>query len=964
VVLPDAVTPDRYRIDFTPDSRGLVFKGSVAIDVTVHAATRRVVLNCADLVIDRAALAATPTTARVSYDVDAQTATLDFGRELPPGAATLLLDYHGKIYLQASGLFAVDYASPRGPQRALYTQFENSDARRFVPSWDEPGAKAVFELTATVPAAQMAVSNMPVAEVEPLPGGLQRVRFAPTPKMSSYLLFFGAGDFERAHRDVNGVDVGVIVKRGDLGQAGFALDTAAQILPYYDDYFDVPYPLPKLDLIAAPSTSQFFSAMENWGAIFYFERDLLIDPRVSTQGDRQNVYVTIAHEMAHQWFGDLVTMAWWDDLWLNEGFASWMENKVGDRFHPEWRLWLQFLGTKQQVMQEDARDGTHAIITPIADVQQASGAFDDITYDKGAAVIRMLESYVGEAAFRAGVRRYIRAHAYGNTVTDDLWRAMDAQSDHPITQIAHDFTLQAGVPMLSETASQCTSGKDLLTVVQGRYAIDPDSTTARTWHVPASLAAAGGASGAGAAAAAGPAPLLAVISTADPLATALANCGPVVLNDGQTSYFRSRYLPQSLALLTQNFAALSAENQLGLFDDTAALAYVGDAPMAAILDMTRDFPADADPVVATALVSWLVELDHIYDGLPAQALFRTFARGVTNRIFVGTGWDARPGEADNISILRSAIIPALARFGDAELLAQAHERFRRYLEAPDSLSSGTRRAMLRAVAASADPKVFAELHELARSSRTEVERMEFYDLLASTQNDALAGRALEVAMSGETPTTTAPAMISRVSVLHPAMAFDFAVANWQRLSGKIEPSTQASYVPQLLSQASDPALIGKLDRFAARYIPADARQDVRRAVARIRYFAEIRRRRLPEVDAWLRGAAPAQPTAQTTQAHPDRSRRGLSPRARRNADRRSPVRVPAGTGRLVHGSTTARSAMNCCIRGCVSWRAVKTTIVKSLARTRNEIFWVAAMRLSRATSAAKYAVCPTGSMGG
>ena len=310
----------------------------------------------------------------------------------------------------------------------MFTQFENSDARRFVPSWDEPGRKATFELTATVPADQMAVSNMPIRSTDVLPGGRKRVHFATTPKMSSYLLFFGSGDFERIHRNVDGVDVGVVVKRGDTAQAAFALDAASDILPYYNDYFGTPYPLPKLDLIAAPGSSQFFGAMENWGAIFYFERDLLIDPRISTERDKQGVYLVIAHEMAHQWFGDLVTMAWWDDLWLNEGFASWMENKVTDHFHPEWKIWLQALRDKQSAMQEDARDGTHPIVTPINDVLQASSAFDSITYSKGAAVIRMLESYLGEDAFRDGVRRYIHDHAYGNTTTDDLWAAMDRGS--------------------------------------------------------------------------------------------------------------------------------------------------------------------------------------------------------------------------------------------------------------------------------------------------------------------------------------------------------------------------------------------------------------------------------------------------------------------------------------------------------------------------------------------------------
>ena len=208
------------------------------------------------------------------------------------------------------------------------------------------------------------------------------MRFADSPKMSSYLLFFGLGDFDRISRMVNGVDVGVIVKRGDTDQARYALDAAAHILPYYEDYFGVKYPLPKLDLVAGPGQSQFFGAMENWGAIFFFERDVIIDPKISTEDDKRGVYITIAHEMAHQWFGDLVTMDWWDGIWLNEGFASWMEYKATDSFHPEWNVWLRALGAKERALRVDARDGTHPIIQPIHDVFQANEAFDTITYSK------------------------------------------------------------------------------------------------------------------------------------------------------------------------------------------------------------------------------------------------------------------------------------------------------------------------------------------------------------------------------------------------------------------------------------------------------------------------------------------------------------------------------------------------------------------------------------------------------
>jgi aminopeptidase N len=855
VMLPANVTPKHYRIDVTPDAAALTFQATVTIDITVHRATERIVLNSADIVIDSAAVSGEAAAPAISYDEKNETAAFDLGHKLKPGAYTLSLAYHGKIFRQASGFFALDYETPAGKARALFTQFENSDARRFVPSWDEPGRKATFDLTATVPAEQMPVSNMPIAATETLAGGLKRVRFATSPKMSSYLLYFCTGDFERVHRDVGGVDVGVVVKRGDTGSAGYALDAAAQILPYYNDYFGVPYPLPKLDMIAAPGGSQFFGAMENWGAIMYFERVLLIDPRISTESDRQRVYFVVAHEMAHQWFGDLVTMAWWDDLWLNEGFASWMENKVTDHYHPEWKVWLQALqerqgikdvdsrtGThpQQSAMDVDARIGTHPIITPIYDVTQASAAFDSaITYTKGAAVIQTLEGYLGEAEFRAGVRRYMRDHAYGNTVTDDLWKEIDKGSPRPITRIAHDLTLQAGVPMVSEVSARCRAGNTTLELKQDRFAIDADSTRARVWQVPVIAAVNGGV------------PARTVVAGARPTSLKVAGCGPVILNAGQTEYFRSQYTNEGMAAIKSHFAALSPYDQLGIFNDAGSLAYVGKQPMTGFLDLTRSIPADADPLVISALVDRLHGLDRIYRGLPAQAAFRAYARSALQPVFARIGWDKTPGESDNLAAVRGDLIAALCDFGDAPLLAEARRRFDLYVADMGSLDAGTRSTVLRVLAAHADQATWDRLHGMAIAARTQIERQELYALLAAAEDTRLVQQALDLAVTDEPPATTAPQMISVASGRHPEMAFDFAVAHWDRIGALIEPTTQGRYMPLLLSTATDLNVIAKLDAFADGHIEADARQDVLKAESLVRYLAMVRTKRLPEVDRWV-----------------------------------------------------------------------------------------------------------------
>jgi aminopeptidase N len=845
VVLPDSVVPQHYDIEIAPDVERLSFLGRVRIDVDVLRPTQTIVLNAADLNFDRVALAGRADAPKITLDARQQTARFEFGAPLTPGRYVLSIDYRGKIYQQASGFFALDYvAGGSTHSRALFTQFENSDARRFLPCWDEPGRKATFTLAATVLTAQTAVSNMPVERSEKVDARLKRVHFARTPKMSSYLLFFAAGDFERLHRIVGGVDVGVIVKRGDAQRGQFALDMAAQLLPYYNDYFGTPYPLPKLDLIAAPGASQIFSAMENWGAILYFERDLLIDARLSTEADRQSVAVVIAHEMAHQWFGDLVTMAWWNDLWLNEGFASWMENKAADHFHPQWKLWLQSQSAVQQAMRIDAANGTHPIITPIRDVLQASDAFDGITYVKGGAVIRMLEAYVGEDAFRAGVRRYMKDHAYGNTVTDDLWSEIDTVSAKKVRDIAHDFTVHAGVPLISARAAHCAAGRLTLELAQTRFGIDDSAKIGtQTWRVPVAITALGGTD------------LTHVtVSGAAGTSVTLAACGPVLLNLGQSAYFRSHYTPDDFALLATRFAQLAPADQLGLLNDTEALASVGEAPVAQFLELTTKLPPDGEALVWSALTASLIEFDNLYVGRSGRTAFRNYARALLERPLARVGWDAHTGEADNVAILRAAILGAMGHFGDAAVVAEARRRFAQFLSAPSGVNAAQREIVLGVVAENADSATWDKIHSLARSAPTELEKQGYYRFLGAVADPQLAQRALNLSLTAEAPITLRPLIISSISSNHPDLAANFAMAHWDAIAALLESNSQAQFVPRLASGSCDLDMVGRLNEFAAGHVPTSARRSFEMAIGSIRYNVKAGAH-LPDVDRWVAAAS-------------------------------------------------------------------------------------------------------------
>jgi aminopeptidase N len=837
VVLPPDVVPVHYEVSVTPDAAAARFSGSETVEIAVKKETSQIVLNAAELTISGVSLAGRKEAPAISLDPEAETATFTFAQPIAPGTYTLSIDYAGKINDYAVGLFYLDYDG----RRALFTQFENSDARRFMPCWDEPARKATFTLAATVPANQMAVSNMPAAKEEALPGGLKRVTFMASPKMSSYLVFFGLGDFERISQKVAGVDVGVVFKRGDAQRAQYALETAAQILPYYNDYFGVDYPLPKLDLVAGPGGSQFFGAMENWGAIFSFERAILIDPKMSTQGDRIGVYMTNAHEMAHMWFGDLVTMDWWDGLWLNEGFASWMDTKEGAESHPEWNLWLRSLHSKEEAMTVDGREGTHPVIQPIADVLQASQAFDAITYEKGMSVIRMLESTTGQDAWRAAVRAYMKAHAYGNTVTDDLWAELDKVSPVSVSAIAHDFTLQPGIPLI-----RVQSTRRGIRLTQDQYFGTGSGGSALSWRVPVVEKTLGSDS-----------VWRGIVSRENPADIALPKRALPIVNAGQTGYFRTVYDRKLAARIAKRFAVLAPDDQLGLLNDTAALGYAGYEPMGDFLRLAAQVRPGMNPIVLSAVAGQLRALDRRYHDLPGQPAYRAFALHVLRPLFASVGWTGKPGEATSDTLLRHDLLAALSQLDAPEIVAEARTRFATADEA--SLSGELRSNVLPIVAAHASAAEWDQLHTLARNSDSTMEKRRLYALLGTVHDEALAKRALDLTLTDEPPVTVKPALISSVAGnprdgggTHTEMAIDFTLAHCDVLCPLIEPAGRHDFIPELAAQSDQLSTVTKLRAYANAKIPASARQTVVKAEAAIIDADTIRTKRLPDVDRWLK----------------------------------------------------------------------------------------------------------------
>lgn len=839
--LPRNVRPVHYDVAITPHADTLTLDGRVTITLDVLEATPSITLNALDMAFSSATLTPDKGKAlepKVEVDAQSQTAVFAFDQPLAPGRYRLALAYTGKIGTQANGLFAIDYDTKAGKKRALFTQFENSDARRMIPSWDEPAHKATFTLEATVPTGQMAVSNMPATSREDLGNGTTRVRFAPSPKMSTYLLFLSVGDFERATAQAQGVEVGVVTQRGVLDQARFALDSSVDVLREYNDYFGTPYPLPKLDNVASPGGSQFFSAMENWGAIFTFEHTLLLDPSISTQSDRQRVFAVAAHEIAHQWFGDLVTMSWWDDLWLNEGFATWMASRTTEKLHPEWNTRLEVVDSRESAMARDAVATTHPVVQHVETVEQASQAFDAITYQKGSAVIRMLEGYVGADAWRTGVRSYMKKHAYGNTVSDDLWREIQAASGKPMLDIAHDFTLQPGIPMLRVSAT-CNNGKTTLSFAQGEFTRDrPDKQPLR-WRVPVIAQSVGGQ------------PVRTIVEgghgTLD-----VPGCGPVVVNAGQSGYYRTLYAPEQFATLREGFVKLDAIDQLGLMNDVWALGMAGLQSPSDYLDLAQQAPVDADPQIWGDIAGRLLSLDEYYEGdADRQARFRAFAVERLAPVFARVGWNAKPGEADPVTILRTQLIETLGALGDRDVVAESRRRYAAQSGDADALPGALRRTVLGVVARHADAATWDQLHAAAKAEKTPLVKNELYALLASTQDATLARRALDLALTDEPGATNSAGMIRTVARLHPELAFDFAVAHREQVDARVDSTSRARYYPALANASLDPAIIGRIREYAQAHVAERSRTASETAIANIGYRIQVREQRLPAIDAWL-----------------------------------------------------------------------------------------------------------------
>ena len=845
--LPKNVVPTDYSIRIVPNIDKFAFTGAETVKVKVRSSVHQLVLNALELEIVDASLdgKALPKST-IKIDKEKELLTLALPSELPPGDHTLALSFSGKINQQGQGLFYVRYQEQgSGVQKIMLgTQFEATDARRFFPCWDEPAFRARFQLTAVVPENWLAVSNMPIASEKKIAGG-KEVRFAATPPMSSYLNVFVAGELDLIESRIGPTQIRVIATKGKAELGRYALEVTAQILQYYNEYFGVPYPLPKLDQIALPGG--FGGAMENWGGITYFESALLFDPKNSSAETKQNIYEVLAHEMAHQWFGDLVTMAWWDNLWLNEGFASWMGTKCTAHFNPQWEVWLRRnlprdptrrVGiTKEQAMEGDARSTTHPIQQPIATEAEANSAFDDITYKKGQSFLRMLESFLGDDVFRDGIRRYIAAHEYSNSTTADLWNALSEASKKPVAEIAAGWTEQPGFPVVKVRRE----ADEKVRLTQERFTVNFKNAPPLQWKIPLTYSVIGQA----------PATLLMTGKT-DILQNIPADRS-LKLNVKGAGNYRVEYDEPSWSLLLEALPKLSIEDRVNLLSDTWALAQADRAPISLFFGLVEKLPASTDIAEREQIVNVLDFINGLLVGNPEREKFQRYARSLLRRTFETLSWDPKQGEPPTTGNLRASLIEALGDLNDPEIVAGCRERFEKYLANPASLAPDLRPAIFAIVGRYADEKTWTKLHELGLKTTSIEEKQNYYNALACATDPKLVKKTLAIALTDELPTSRAIFLIPKVArdSGHPDIAWEFAKANMNSLLAKTDAAGVNRYAPSLFTFFSDNSRADELKTYAKNNLPPASAPEVAKAVDEIQFRAEFKKRLTSQLNAWI-----------------------------------------------------------------------------------------------------------------
>ena len=783
------LTPVLYDLFFEPDLDDFTFNGRMTLFFTLAKSTSKIVLNAADLKVRSAVFlsgSSHPADIRakkISYDAKLETVTFHFPRRLPAGKGrSLRVEFSGRLNDKMHGFYRTSYSVPagggsasggRGQQRwGAATQFEATDARRAFPCVDEPDRKARFSASVRIPRHLTALSNMPVEkETSEKRSGKKILLYETTPIMPTYLLCFVIAELECLKgKDKDGVPIGIWTTPGKKEQGRFALEVAKHTLPYFSEWFGIPYALPKLDMVALPDFAS--GAMENWGLVTYRETALLVDAKNSSASAKQRVAEVIDHELAHQWFGNLVTMEWWTDLWLNEGFASYMGPKAVDHQFPEWKIWSQYIATEYlTALHDDALKNSHPIEIPVQNPHEIREIFDHITYNKGSAVNRMLEHYLGEKVFRRGLRRYLKRYAYRNARTVDLWKALEEVSGEPVRAIMASYTRQEGYPVLT-VDKKVKNKKIVLEIEQKRFIFDGSADLKRpVWKVPVTVAVQGQTK------------VQTAVLNSRRVSVPLPGkeTGWVKLNPGQSGFYRASYSPEMLKRLTEAMSRqeISVIDRMGVLDDAIAQARAGLLKTSGVLDLLRVCRDQSDYNLWLTISGIVGSVEHIAPET-VQENIASFARELFAEIGSRCGWEGRESDTHLERLLRSLVISRLGHFGDWSVVGEAQTRFTRFIK-KGPLDPNLRGAVYGIVAEHGAHKEFQQLRQLYKGTDLQEEKVRLLRALTRFRSKTEIRQVLEFSLSKEVRAQDTYVILAGFgSNVHARQSnWDFVKARWK-----------------------------------------------------------------------------------------------------------------------------------------------------------------------------------------
>jgi aminopeptidase N len=846
--LPKDIVPEHYLIYLEPDTEQLATDGVESIEIQVLNRVNRIVLNAVELEISTARLVHGETREELvpQFDTVQQTVFFETEKVLEPGKYTLTFNFKSRIFDSPHGLFAQSYQTEGNTDYVLATRMEPTDARRVFPCWDEPAFRATYQMSIRTRKDFTAISNTPVFVEQALGQNEKIVVFEPTPPISSYLVLLACGRFQWLEDEVKGIKLRIVTTEGKKEFGRYAMEVTKQVLPYFSDYCAMPPGLAKLDQIALPGNVA--GAMEDWGGITYSEEMLLYDPSNNSDSAQERVFSVVAHELAHQWFGNLVNVAWWDDIWLNEGFASWMQMKATEHFHPEWKPWLHAAGERELVMAADSKKETPAIKRRVGVETQAGDAFDSIAYQKGKFLLRMLEAFFGEDAFRSGVRAHLLTHQFSSATTADFWEALEKSTGKPAGKIFAGWVDQPGFPLIRAT-TQCLDGKSVISLEQARFAIGGRDETPIQWSIP-----------------------VAIFSTANPqdvkyaLLEKISNnfdfpgCdGVIKINADAVGFFRVLYEPALFSDLLRNVARLPESDRINLLTDTWALVESGGMEASAYFELLENLIRDDSfafwmaALGSDAAMGGLKIVDRLEQGQPGRENYQKYVCEVLGPKLQALGWDEKAGEGTETRQMRAMLIETLGFFGNRDVIDQAFERFELYRQNAGTLPPNLRACVLLIVGRYSSGSTYDQLRSMIPQALTLEEKDVLLRALSAPLDPGLVRKTLTYLLDdGEPPAAAARAFESLATQgEHPEIAWDFATSHLDEMQRRFGTPLRDRLIAACSSASADEQRANDVIDFFKNNLSPDAAQLGEKAAEIIRFRAKLKAKELPVIDKWI-----------------------------------------------------------------------------------------------------------------